>query len=808
MIRNSTGKMRNLSSLLIIAIFITACSQPWQKDYPVRPVDFTGVHLTDHFWAPRIEINRTVTIPFAFRQCEETGRIDNFAIAGGLKKGEHKGDYPFDDTDVYKLLEGAAYTLAVHPDKALEAYCDSLIRLVAAAQEKDGYLYTCRTNRCARLERWMGKERWEKLNSHELYNMGHLYEAAVAYYQATGKRRLLDVAVKNADLICQVFGPRPEQKHCPSGHPIIEMALVKLYRTTGERKYLRDAKFFLDETGYGHDGHKPVPYSQDHMPLKEQDEAVGHAVRAGYLYSGVADVAALTDDAGYVKAIDRLWDNVVTKKLYVTGGIGARAFGEGFGDNYELPNMTAYCETCASVANVFWNYRLFLLHGDAKYIDVLERTLYNALLSGVSLSGDRFFYDNPLASNGIHERRPWFGCACCPGNITRFLASVPGYFYAVDGRKLYVNLYASGKAKIGLGENNVSVEQQTEYPWDGTIRITVKPEAPARFALLLRIPGWARNSPVAGDLYTFLDTTTDSVSLLVNGKAVPLRLEKGYACLSRRWQTGDIVTLTLPMPVRRVISNDRVADDTGKVALQCGPIVYCVEWADYDDHHVMNLFLPDSARLVTRFQPGLLNGIKVITGHVCQVTGRQDDGQAVTRPVPFTAIPYAVWENRGPGEMTVWIPWRSQVARITPPPSIASTSRVTVSAGDNIGLNDQFEPRSSHDNSTLFFYWWLKNGTREWVQYNFQQPATISSVEVYWFEFSHYDYECRVPESWELLYCKDGMWMPVTNTCPYGCDIDMYNVVTFAPVETDALRLEAQLQKDYSAGIIEWKVYE
>ena len=355
---------------------------------PIAEVSFTDVHLTDKFWAPRIEVNRTVSIPSAFKQCELNGRFDNFALAGGLIKGEHQGDFPFDDTDPYKIIEGASYSLAVHYDPKLDAYLDSVITLIGAAQEPDGYLTTCVTNKAKRLERWWGTHRWEKLNSHELYNSGHLYEAAVAHYQATGKRTLLDIAIKNADLVCKDFGPNEGQKHVPSGHPIIEMGLAKLYKVTGDKKYLDMARYFVEETGRGTDGHKLNPYSQDHMPILQQEEIVGHAVRAGYLYSGVADVASLTHDTAYFNALCRIWNNLATQKLYITGGMGSRAQGEGFGPGYELPNHNAYCETCASIANVYWNQRMFQATGDAKYIDVLERALYNGVMSGVSLSGD------------------------------------------------------------------------------------------------------------------------------------------------------------------------------------------------------------------------------------------------------------------------------------------------------------------------------------------------------------------------------------------------------------------------------------
>ena len=421
-----------LTSFVLLTLFANAVKKT-TVPAPIQEVSFTQVHLNDGFWLPRIEINRTVSIPSAFHECEVNGRFDNFALAAGLIKGEHKGDFSFDDTDPYKVIEGASYSLAVHYDARLDHYLDSVINIIAQAQEPDGYLTTCVTNKCTRLSGWWGTHKWEKINSHELYNSGHLIESAVAHYRATGKKTFLNVAIKNADLVCKTFGPNEGQIHRPGGHPIIEMALCKLYKVTGNKKFLDGAKYFVEETGRCTDGHHPSEYSQDHMPILQQEEIVGHAVRAGYLYSGVADVAALTGDKAYFEALERIWENMSSKKLFITGGIGSRPQGEGFGPNYELNNHTAYCETCAAIANVYWNYRMFLATGQSKYIDVCERALYNNVLSGVSLSGDKFFYDNPLESDGEHERQKWFGCACCPGNITRFVASVPGYIYARQG---------------------------------------------------------------------------------------------------------------------------------------------------------------------------------------------------------------------------------------------------------------------------------------------------------------------------------------------------------------------------------------
>src|SRR5881409_2345235 len=588
----------------------TAESAKPLRDYAVKPVPFTAVHFSDDFWAPRIEVNRTVTIPFAFQKCEETGRVDNFLRAGAALRGETLRDkkppgYPFDDTDLYKVIEGASYSLSVHPDPKLETYVDGLIEKIGAAQEKDGYLYTTRTIDPEKPHPWAGTKRWEleKVDSHELYDLGHLYEAAAAYYQATGKRSLLDVALRTAELLDTTFGPG-KQSIWP-GHQITEMGLARLYRITGEERYLNLAKFLLDVRGP--DGARGAgrQYNQSHMRVVEQTEAVGHAVRATYMYSGMADVAALTGDASYLKAIDRIWENVAGKKLYITGGIGATGSGEAFGRDYELPNMSAYNETCAAIGNDYWNHRLFLLHADARYIDVMERTLYNGLLSGVSLDGKSFFYPNPLESAGQHQRSPWFGVACCPGNMTRFLASVPGYVYAQKGDTIYVNLFVASTADVTMDGGAVNLVQQTRYPWDGAVKITVRPAESRAFALNVRVPGWACGEAVPSDLYRFADASNEPVTLKVNGRAVPVALEKGYARIQRQWKAGDIVELSLPMPVRRVVAHPSVEADQGRVALQRGPIVYAAEWPDNPGGHVRNLLLADDAPLATEFRADL-----------------------------------------------------------------------------------------------------------------------------------------------------------------------------------------------------------
>lgn len=643
-----------------------------QNQYPIQPISFTKVQITDKFWAPRIETNRKVTIPLAFKMCEETGRINNFSKAAGLIEDDIVPFFPFDDSDVYKIIEGAAYSLNIRHDSELEKYVDDIIEKIAAAQEEDGYLYTTRTINPKKPHFLAGKRRWEwvSLVSHELYNLGHLIESAVAYYQATGKRNLLEVAIKSVDLIEKVFGPGKNES--APGHQEIEMALVRLYRVTNNKKYLKLAKFFLDIRGskdaIGYDHYvklaktqfvklidKYLQYNQTHKKVIEQDEAVGHAVRATYMYSGMVDIAALTNDKNYVEAVDHIWENVVSKKIYITGGIGAKSHGEAFDRNYLLPNIKAYNETCAAIGNIFWNHRLFLLHGDSKYIDVLERTIYNGFLSGISLDGKKFFYANPLASSGSHERSEWFKCACCPSNIVRLIASFPGYVYAQHDDLLYVNLFVSNTATISIDENIVSITQDTEYPWDGIVKITVNLQKNLDFNIAIRIPGWAQNQPVPSDLYHYLKIIDKKVSLKVNGKPIEIICEKGYTHISRTWKDGDIIELDIPMTIRRILAHEKVKEDNGKVAFERGPIVYCVEWVDNKAKYLQNLFIDDDIELVSEYREDMLNGIVIITGTAHYLKHAEDRKEIIKNKQIFFAIPYYAWAHRGKGEMIVWM---------------------------------------------------------------------------------------------------------------------------------------------------------
>ncbi len=666
--KSFVGRKSLLAAWLFVALSVSCRhAQPPEeavRDYPIQPVDFASVRLEDEFWAPRLEINRTITIPYLFRMDEETGRADNFRIAAGLKKGKHTGKR-YNDSDVFKAMEAAAYTLRIHPDSNLREKLDELVAIIARAQEPDGYIFTTRTIDPGNPAPGSGRERWSNLRvSHELYNVGHMYEAAVAHFAATGERTFLDIAVKNADLLVRTFGTG--KRRAFPGHQEIEIGLCKLYRVTGNEQYLDLARFFLDERGRYHGGetypadspfaiYNSEEYLQNHRPVLDQAEAVGHAVRATYMYSGMADVAALGGFPEYAAASERLWESVAGKKLYLTGGIGSSGEYEAFGADYELPNARAYAETCASIGNALWNQRLFQLQGDGKYIDILERIIYNGVISGVSLGGDRFFYQNPLESKGGYERSAWFEVACCPANIARFLPTLPGYIYATGKDTLYINLFVAGSSRFDVGGRPVELIQETKYPWEGTVRILVNPRPARKFTIVLRIPGWAQGRPVPTDLYRFLDTNEQPVRLWINRKPVELKVEDGYIRLNRKWRSNDLIELILPMPNRRIIADERVAEDASRVALQRGPIVFCAEGVD-NGGRVLNLVLPDEAELEYWQRPDLLGGVAILTAKA-EAVEMNAEGKITSRAAhDLMMVPYFAWANRGPGEMAVWLP--------------------------------------------------------------------------------------------------------------------------------------------------------
>ncbi len=602
-----------------------------------------------------METNRRVTIPHILEQNEATGRVDNFRRAAGLLEGPYLGRR-FNDTDVYKAIEAASLSLIRSPDLELEARLDELIALIAAAQEEDGYLFPARTIDPENPAPGVGRERWiyVAVGSHELYNAGHLIEAAVAHNQATGKRTLLEVATRFADRIDRDFGPQA-RRDIP-GHEEIELALVKLADLTGESRYFDLARFFLDQRGGAHDGelypegtdfaiYNDRLYKQDHRAVAEQSEGVGHAVRAAYLYAGMAEVSARSEAPGYGEALERIWLDVVGSKQYLTGGIGSRDTVESFGDSFELPNRTAYTETCAAIGNGLWNHRMFLSTGEARYLDVMETILYNGALSGVSATGDAFSYTNPLESEGGVGRSEYFDVACCPANLARLVAQIPGLIYGNRDSEIFVNLYVASTASLELPDAGVVVlEQDTSYPWDGTVRLRLSLERPAAFDIHLRIPGWARDLASPTDLYRFAGAAGAEPSIRVNGKVVPGSPARGFVMLSRTWRSGDEIVLELPMPARRVLAHAAVVEDEGKVALQRGPVVYAVEEIDHEGS-VLDLELPFDAALVAAYEPELLGGVVVIRTAAVRA-GRR---------VPLTAIPYFAWANRGDGEMVVWM---------------------------------------------------------------------------------------------------------------------------------------------------------
>jgi hypothetical protein len=630
------------------------------SDYAIEFVPFNAVQLRDAFWAPRLATNRAVTIPTIWQRCEETARIEHFERAAAALRGEAGREktppwLPFDDSDVYKIIEATSYALSVSPAPKLAAYVDTIIAKIAAAQEPDGYLYTTRTSAPDAPHPWSGLERWAEESDvgHELYDLGHLYEAAVAHQRATGKNSLLQIAIRAAELLLSTFGPG--KRSIWPGHQGIELGLVKLYRATGERRYLELAHFFLEERGPDGKPRSGVEYNQSHARVADQSEAVGHAVHATYMYAGMADVAALTGTSDYIRALDRIWEDLVAHKLYVTGGIGARAAHEGFGPADDLPNSTAFNETCAAVGLVYFCERMFRLHGHAGALDVLERVLYNSLLAGVSLDGKTFFYENPLECAGRCERSPWFECACCPGNLARLLASLPGYLYAHRGGTVYVNLFAASSAELTLNDGRqLTLVQETRYPWDGTVALTLTPPEGA-LTLKIRVPGWAREQPVPSDLYRFCDEPGEEPTLSLNGEPVPIELCDGYLTLERSWRTDDRIELTLPMPVRRVIADGRVAADRGCLALARGPLVYALEGVDHSPGDASNLLIAEDARLHAIFRPELLGGVVAITGKATRPQRAATD-ELRPKPIAFTAIPYYAWANRGPSEMRVWIP--------------------------------------------------------------------------------------------------------------------------------------------------------
>jgi DUF1680 family protein len=637
---------KTLYFTLMLVLFGCAKQQSKFYDYPISGVDIKNVTINDNFWLPKIKVIQNTTIKYAFDKCDKEGRMENFLIAGGVKSGKVRGKMPFDDTDLYKIIEGASYSLISEPNPVLDAYLDSIIAIIKVGQEADGYVTTWFTIDPANPPAFWVKpstHRWEnEISSHELYNSGHLFEAAAAHYLATGKKNFLDIALKNADLLVANFSP--DKLHCPPGHQIVETGLIKLYQITRNQDYLKLAKFFLDLRGDSTTHELYGSYSQDHLPVTEQTEAVGHAVRAVYMYAGMTDIAAIYHDPNYLNAVLKIWENIVNSKMYLTGGLGSRHEGEAFGESYELPNLTAYCETCAAIGSVYWNHRLFLLTGDSKYYDIIERTLYNGLISGISLDGQNFFYPNPLESDGNYTRQPWFDCSCCPTNLIRFIPSVPGLIYSADQDSVYINLFIASKAQTLVNGKKVELIQQTDYPWNGQVMVVVNPEKRMAFTVKIRIPGWAQNKPAPGNMYTYLGDNSGAIILKVNGIDQQLDIDKGYVAITRKWAKGDKIELMLPMGIQKVVADERVQDDINKVAFESGPIVYCAE--EIDNDQISEISIPDNLILEKAEMAILSDKVNMLKG---DVFGTE-----------LTLIPYYLWSNRGFGKMKVWFPRKNE----------------------------------------------------------------------------------------------------------------------------------------------------
>lgn len=794
--KNAMSKVLLVTILMILSV---SCKRHAIGEYPITPVPFKDVVVEDILWRGRIQKNLEVSMPYV---------IAKVADIGG-----------FNLSEISKVLEGISYYLMVERNAKLETLADSLITVIESKQDEDGFVGRNGHNDDGTVPpdsiRWLGVDDFgETGGSMHLYGFGHMYEAAVAYYEATGKTSLLNVAEKNARLLLSVYG-KDKLVSYPF-HPEIELALVKLFRATGNIEYFDLSKFYLDSRGPA-----GTEYSQSHQKIVDQIEATGHAVRALYLYSGITDIAAITKDTNYKKAIDKIWKSVVGSKIYITGGIGAKPDNEGFGKPYELPNSIAYNETCASIANIFWSYRMFLLNGDASYIDVLERTLYNSLLSGTSISGDRFFYPNPLESNAQYQRASWYGVPCCPTNVIRFMPQIPGYVYASRGDDLYLNLYISSKSVVELASGKVEIRQETDYPWHGTVRINVTPSDISEFTLRIRIPGWAKGEVIPSDLYNIINKPKDDVEIKINDKSLNFRIEKGYAVIQRNWKEGDIVELNFPMDICRIKANDKVMDDHGRFAIQRGPLVYCLEGPDNNRGHVSNLMIPENAIFETKSGEKLSKGTLALTttGKAYKEDIKND--KAVSTDQEVTAIPYYLWANRGPAEMVVWIP--SEESAVTPLPEMRQTlalrSRI-ISSYDTTtlsGINDQFIIPFNQNIPISNYYRWPMEDTIQWVQYLFNKPETVSSTRVYWYDnepskmttwYNNVPWTCcRVPVSWELFYLDNNKtWQPVEAINNYGTERYMYNEVKFKPVITKSVRMIVKRHQTCASGLQEWVI--
>ena len=801
------------AAVLLIALASFAFAQD-TKPHQLSAVPIQQVSIEDDFWSPKRRAWREVTIPDCLAKFEKDGALANFDKIRDGAGGEHGGP-PWYDGLVYEMIRGSADFLAAERDPALEARLDGYIQRIAAAAAKDpdGYLNTY-TQLKEPAHRW-GLNDGDDNRQHDVYNAGAMVEAAVHYYRATGKTRLLQVAAKLANHMADVMGTPPKKNVVP-GHSIAEEALLKLYLLFREKpdlktqmpvpveegRYLELAEFWIENRG-NHAGRKSFgPYGQDHKPVLQQETTEGHAVRATLLYTGLAAAASVNGRADYFAAARRLWENMVQRRMYVIGGLGAVAGHEGFGPDYVLPN-NGYLETCAAIGAGFFHHNMNLAFAEARYADELERVLYNGILSGVSLKGDTYFYENPLEASKNRTRWAWHACPCCPPMFAKIMGALPSYVYARDQTGIYVNLFIGSRATLTVNDAQVTLGQTSRYPWDGEVKLAVEPEREMDFAVNLRLPAWCVEP-----------------RLQVNGKTLA-NLEKagGYASLKRKWQPGDTILLSLPMPVQRLKAHPRIEADVGRVALQRGPLIYCLEGVD-NGGQVRNLVIPPEALLSAEHRTDLLGGVTVIKGAAVSLRRAvwpdtlylpaASVPGGVPANVEFTAIPYFANANRQPCEMMVWMAESASRAESLPPPSLASLATPSAShcwQNDTpSALNDQVDPVASDDTRIPRFTWWDHRGTKEWVQYDFGAPKRISAVEICWWDERRIKAHCRVPQSWRILYQAGGEWKPITGASACTTEIDRFNRVAFDGVETKALRLEVQHQPEWSGGILEWRV--
>lgn len=772
----------------MFALLAVAALTP-QTFAKLEPVPFTKVRIADRFWTPRQETNRKITVDHSLKMLDEAG---NFLVMRLAAEGKHEGykGLLFTDSDLYKTLEGISYTLAAHPNPALDKRVDEIIAMIAAAQQPDGYIDTW-------FQVTRPQDKFKNLRDwHELYCAGHMFEAAVAHHQATGKTNFLNVAIKYANLIYDKFGPSGKPGYC--GHPEIELALVKLWKDTKDARYFELARRMVEHRGEGYfatEHNTPKDeydgtYWLDDMPIADHKDIKGHAVRAAYLLSGTADVARETEDPKLTAMLRRVWRSATERRVFITGGIGPSASNEGFTVDYDLPNLTAYQETCASIAMSLWGQRMALLFGDASYMDSVERALYNGVLSGIGLDGKGFFYVNPLASMGNHHRQPWFQCACCPPNVLRTIASVGGYAYATSKDSLYVNLFIAGGVDAQVGGRPVSLDVQTDYPWDGKVELRQK--SAGSYALRVRNPGWCRGA-----------------SVKVNGAVIDAKVERGYFVIDRSWRAGDVVTLDLPMPVEQIEAHPGVKEDRGRSAIQRGPLVYCAEQVD-NDMPVDELVVPIGAKLEARSHSDVLGGVTLIEGDAARYEPADWERKlyqpsARSQPAKARFVPYCFWDNRKPGRMEVWLPTAPPPARVVGPEGKAEVSLSFRSGNAQPwGINDGVEPASSGEQPKALCHFWPHKGGEEWVQYTWKKSQKITGIDVYWFDDTGRG-ECRLPESWKLQALIGGAWQDVAFK-PEAAQLDKWNKIEFVPVETTALRLVVKQRPGWASGIHEWKV--